>query len=93
MVSVLVRAIAWFANLITTCMFVQALLSWFVRDYNSPVAQLYRLLSNLTAPIVEPVRRFMSRINTGPMDFSILVSMLLVEFVARLLIRLIYIIL
>ncbi len=91
--SILVRAIAWFADLLTTCMFVQALMSWFVRDYRSPLAKVYAVLTQITSPIVEPVRKFMSRFNTGPLDFSIVVAMILVEVVARVLIRLIYIIL
>jgi len=74
-------------------MFAQAILSWFVRDYTSPLAKIYAFLTQLTSPIVQPVRRFMSRIYNGPVDFSLWIAMLLVEFVANMLIRLIALIL
>ena len=92
MKMLLIRAVAWFANLLTTCMLAQAILSWFVRDYRSPLAKIYRILGQITSPVVDPVRRFMSRFNTGMFDFSLLVAMLLVEFAARLIIRLLLII-
>ena len=85
----LVQAIAWFGNLITTALFIRAIMSWFVRGYSGgTLAKFYDLLVRFTEPIVSPCRDFMSKhFNTGMFDFSIFVAMILVELVTRILIR------
>ena len=86
MASLLIRAVYWFARVLTLLMFAQALMSWFVRDSGSPLEGIYRMITQITSPIVDPVRSFMSRFNTGMFDFSIWVSMILVQTAANLII-------
>ncbi|MBR5517045.1 MAG: YggT family protein [Firmicutes bacterium] len=78
-----------FSNILVTALLVRALMSWFVRDIYSPIGKIYRLLINFTEPIVEPFRNFLSRFNTGMLDFSLLFAMLAIEFASNLIIRLI----
>lgn len=71
---------------------VEAILSWFVRNPYSNLGKIYVALNRFTEPIVAPCRRFLSRFNTGPMDFSLILAFFLVEAVANILIRLLYLI-
>ena len=82
----LIRAVSWFARALTTLMFVQALMSWFVRDSRSPLEGVYRVITQITSPIVDPVRSFMSQFNTGMFDFSIWIAMILVQTAANIII-------
>lgn len=52
---------------------VRALLSWFPVQQDNP---LVRFLYGVTDPIVEPIRKVLPQ--AGPLDFSLLVAMLLV---------------
>ena len=86
----LIRAISVFANLFTTALLVRALMSWVVGAFrgSGPVRRIYDILCAFTEPIVGPVRNFMhSHFNTGMFDFSIFVTMILVELVSNVLIR------
>jgi len=88
------------ANILLTCLFVRALLSWFVYSgrgggygygYGGPpqiIVSIYNFLGVITEPIVKPVRRILSRFNTGPVDFSTLGAMLLIILVRKILIAL-----
>ena len=89
MEGILVYAVYMFSNILVTALLVRALMSWFVRDIYSPIGKIYRLLINFTEPIVEPFRNFLSRFNTGMLDFSLLFAMLAIEFASNLIIRLI----
>lgn len=87
MIMILIRAVNWFAELLIMALFIEAMMSWFVRDLNSPLGRVYNGLRGFTEPVVRPVRNFMSRFNTGMFDFSIFVAMILIEIVARLITR------
>ena len=89
MAGILVYAVYMFTNILMTALLFRALMSWFVRDMYSPIGKIYGLLINFTEPIVEPFRRFLSRFNTGMVDFSILFAMVAIEFASNLIIRLI----
>lgn len=85
-------AVDFFCNLILLMLFARALLSWFVNPYGyqrpGGLRQIYGVLTRLTEPIVAPCRRLLSRFNSGPIDFSVLVAMLGVMLVRNLLLRL-----
>lgn len=87
---VLAYAVNMFANILVTALCVRAIMSWFVNDYYSPVGKIYGLLIRFTEPIVEPCRNFLSRFNTGVIDFSLLLAMVLIELIASVVIRLIF---
>jgi uncharacterized protein YggT (Ycf19 family) len=69
-------------NLITTILIyiliAQAILSWFAGPYGrgGPIASIYRGLSSFTYPITVPARAILSKVRTGPMDFSLLLTVL-----------------
>lgn len=90
---ILARAVYMFSNILITALVVRALMSWFVRDAYSPLGKVYGALIRFTEPIVEPFRRFLSRFNTGMLDFSVLFSMVAIELITNIIIRLIYILL
>ena len=58
----------------------RALASWFVQDPGNPVVAM---LNDITEPIVGPVRRFMP--NTGMIDFSPLVALILLQILRQVL--------
>lgn len=71
---------------------IRALLSWFARPYSTGFMRtlwgIYNLLGKLTDPIVSPVRKALSRFNTGPFDLSPLVTMFLIIAIQNILIML-----
>jgi len=85
-----VRAILICANIFSYALIARAIGSWFIGAFrNTPLAKVYDFLCAFTEPVVSPVRNFMySHVNTGMFDFSILVTMILVELVARVAVRL-----
>lgn len=91
MAIVLVRAIYWFAQVLTVALIARAVLSWFAGNAYSPVGRIYHFFVTLTEPLVGPCRRLLYRfdINTGMFDLSVLMAFFLVEIVANLLVRLV----
>lgn len=82
-----------FTDILVTALVVRALMSWFVRDAYSPLGKVYGALIRFTEPIVEPFRKFLSRFNTGMVDFSLLLAMIAIELVSNIIIRLILLLL
>jgi uncharacterized protein YggT (Ycf19 family) len=72
---------------------IQSILSWFVVPYRGGapgvIASIYRGLSSFTYPLTAPARAILAKANTGPMDFSMLLTVLFLiairEIVARVL--------
>lgn len=91
MILILARAITWFAQIMVFSLAARAILSWFVRDPYSTLGKIYEILIKVTEPIVSPCRKILSRFNTGMFDFSVLLAFFLVEIVANLLIRILFI--
>lgn len=89
MAVVLIYAIQMFAEIISAAMIIRALLSWFARDPYSPVGKIYGVLIRFTEPFVAPCRKLLSRFNTGMIDFSLFLALILLQAIANLLIRLI----
>ena len=90
MANTLVIAIYLFVDVLCYAMVIQAILSWFVRDPYSPLGKLYMLVSKFTEPFVAPCRRLLSRFNTGMIDFSLMLTLVVLQAAARLLATLIY---
>ncbi len=95
MAIVLIRAIYWFAQILTMALVVRALLSWFATNPYSAVGKIYQFLTKLTEHIVNPCRQLLYKlnINTGMLDFSVLLAFFLIEIVANLLVKLVLIVL
>ena len=87
--SLLLTAIIRFGDIISTALLVRALMSWIVPISGAGlVRNIYDVLVRLTEPIVSPCRSFLNKyFNTGMVDFSVFVAMILVELVTRVLVR------
>ena len=89
--GIIVRAIIWFGDIISFLLLARALMSWLriPLSGNKLFSSINEITYKLTEPLVAPVRRFMyEHVNTGMFDFSIFVTMILVEMVTRVLVRL-----
>ena len=64
-------------------------MSWFVRDMYSPMGKIYGAIIRFTEPIVMTFRRLLSRFNTGMLDFSVLLAMLVIEMAGNILVKII----
>jgi YggT family protein len=78
-------------NILIWILIAQAILSWFVGPFRGAasgvIASIYRGLSSFTAPLTQPARALLSRVNTGPMDFSLLLTVLFLILIREILIR------
>lgn len=79
--DVLIYLINLLARIITLLVLAQAIMSYFVSPYH-PVRQA---LDRLLEPLYTPIRRFLPQ--TGMIDFSPLVLIILVQIIAWLLVR------
>ena len=86
MAVILIRAISWFAEILIMMLFIRCILSWFAQSPTSPLFNAYGILVQLTEPFVAPCRKLLSGFNTGMFDFSVLLAFFLIEFVERVLI-------
>lgn len=89
MVIVVCRAIDWFAEILIWLLFARAILSWFAAMGGQTIRGIYEFAVQMTEPIVAPIRGFMSRFNTGMLDFSVLIAFFVIRMVATALIVLI----
>ncbi len=92
---ILITAISWFARLLTTMLVIRAIMSWFVRDPYSGLGKAYMAVIRFTEPFVEPCRGLLDRLNlnTGMLDFSVLLAFFLIEIVANVCISIVALIL
>lgn len=84
---ILIRAINWFAEFLLLALLIRAIGSWFIRDQYSTIGKIYMGIIGFTEPFVAPCRNLIDRIgiNTGMLDFSVFLAMLLIEAAARVL--------
>lgn len=87
---ILIRAVSWFCSILQMLLVVTAILSWFA-GASETVRGLYQMGTQLTAPLVDPIRRFINRGGDSRMmiDFSPLIAFFLIEIVQKILIRII----
>ncbi len=78
--NALITIILLLSNLITLLVVAQALMSYFVAPYHPVRERLDRIME----PFYAPIRRFLPQ--TGMLDFSPLVLIILVQIIARLLV-------
>ena len=89
MTATIIYAIYMFCNILVALLLIRALMSWFVRDMYSPMGKIYGAIIRFTEPIVMPFRRLLSRFNTGMLDFSVLLAMLVIEMAGNILVKII----
>jgi YggT family protein len=68
-------------DLFVILVFVRVVLSWFPVDPRGPVGQVSRLVSTVTDPVMEPVRRILPSV--GPIDISPIVVVLFLTIVVQ----------
>ena len=69
-IQIIVYFALYLVKLISTCMFIRAILSWFDVNMNNP---LIKLLFVITEPVVQPVRKLFVKLNwfqNMPIDLS-----------------------
>ncbi len=71
--------VSWLLTLYTWIIIAAALISWVSPDPFNPIVQFLR---TVTEPVLRPIRRVLSRYQTG-LDFSPLVAILLIQFIQR----------
>jgi uncharacterized protein YggT (Ycf19 family) len=80
-------------DILTWVLIAQAILSWFINPYRGNASRvmtsIYRGLSSFTYPLTRPARAILAKVNTGPMDFSLLLTVLLLILVREVLTRLV----
>jgi YggT family protein len=71
------------AELYVIVLIVRALMSWFPVHPGSALYGVVRLLDRVTEPVLRPIRRILPPIRAGGMaiDLSIIVAILVIEFV------------
>ena len=87
----LIRAIVWFGDIISFLLLVRVIMSWLrmALSGNRIFSTINEFVYKLTEPLVAPVRNLMNRyVDTGMFDFSIFVTMILIELVTRVVVRL-----
>ncbi|TAM89667.1 MAG: YggT family protein [Candidimonas sp.] len=70
--AALLTALKWTFNVILWVTLIQAILSWV-----NPMAPIMAVLHTLTAPLLDPIRRVLP--NTGGLDFSPLVLLIIAQ--------------
>ncbi len=78
----LIKSIAFvFLSAIQTAMFIRAILSWFIIDGGKLMGFLYAI----TEPFIAPVRALLAKMNWlqgTPIDFSFMISFLLLSIIS-----------
>jgi len=91
---ILAQIVVWISNILIIILLIRSVLSWVVYSgtrYNSSIGRVFRILTDITEPIVAPVRRLISRfVNTGMLDLAPLVSFYLIIIISRILTTILY---
>ncbi len=84
MIGIILQALYWFKNILEISIFIIVLLSWFPVDKNN---FFYKLLQDITNPILLPVRKMIYNSPLGGpgmmIDFSPMIAILLIELVFK----------
>jgi YggT family protein len=79
MISMLISAIIWFLKLVELLIFVDAIMSWFIRPRSN---SLSRSIGTVVDPILAPCSKLQRKVlPNSPVDFSPLIAILVIEFV------------
>lgn len=88
---VLLRAISWFSDILIFMLLIRTFLSFPALGGNKTVVKVYEMLVALTEPFVLPCRAILQKfnLNSGMIDWSILLSFILIRFVAQVLMQIV----
>jgi len=72
-------------------LFARAILSFIVNPYNANrypgLSWFYFFVTRVTEPLVRPSRRLLSRFRTGPLDFSLFLTMIFIYVIENIVYR------
>ena len=90
MISYLIGyAIYLFCDLLVTLIVVEAIMSWFVMAMPYQLQRIYAFIQSLTEPFLRPFRILLQRFTYSMgIDFSPIVAILVIQFVGRIIFRL-----
>jgi YggT family protein len=74
-------AVYYFVRVINMLILARVLMSWFVKDLRNPIAMF---IYQITEPILSPIRNLLKKLGIGGtmLDFSPIVALLLIQFIA-----------
>lgn len=75
-------AVYYFVRVINMLILARVLMSWFVKDLRNPIAMF---IYQITEPILSPIRDLLKKLGIGGtmLDFSPIVALLLIQFIAN----------
>ena len=81
--TILKVSVYYFVRVLNMLILARVLMSWFVRDLSNPIA---RFIYQITEPILSPFRELLKKLGIGGsmLDFSPIVALLVIQFVASL---------
>lgn len=78
----LITAFHLLCRILLGLLLASAILSWFVNPYTvnryGALYRIYTIINRITEPLTRPARKLLSRFRTGPIDFSVLLTMLFI---------------
>lgn len=90
MAFTLINIIDWIVRIFSDILLIRCIMSWFCRNPYTIPGKIYAFLIQITEPVVYPCRKLLSRFNTGPIDFSVLVAFILIRIIEVVLVRVIF---
>ena len=90
MKGTIIYALRIFVDFISIALLARAVLSWFLMSGNKVVMKVYDVLVFITDPVVAPCQKLLSRFNTGPVDFSLILAYFLINIIEMILVKIIY---
>ncbi len=88
MVYTIINIVDWVIRIFSDILLVRCIMSWFCRNPYTIPGRIYAFTIQITEPLVAPCRALMSRFNTGPIDFSVLVAFLILRILEAVIVRL-----
>lgn len=73
-------ALYYLFDILSWIIIIKSLMSWFPNGMGS---KLYYILNNITEPIEGPIRSIMYKYNSGPVDFSPMIAILVLMLLKR----------
>ena len=89
MLTILIaRVINLFSDILVALICVGAAMSWFTSAFGPGLWKVYGIVQSITEPVISPFRKLLWRFSSQiGIDFSPILAILAIQFVARLLIR------
>ncbi len=88
MMILIARVINLFSDIIVMLICAGAVMSWFTQSFGPGLWKVYSLIRNVTEPVINPFRKLLWRFSSQMgIDFSPILAILAIQFVTRVLTR------